>query len=61
MSTKHPDTPGGGTVDEELNDSTRPQMDELGQPRLDQDLDGGDRRELGDETEAGQNSDWLPQ
>ena len=58
---QHPDSPRSTSVDDELNDETRPQMDELGRADLDQELDADERRELADDSSPGQNSDWLPQ
>ena len=58
---QHPDSPRSTSVDEELNDETRQQMDELGRTDLDQELDADERRELADDSSPGQNSDWLPQ
>ena len=58
---QHPDSPRSTSVDEELNDATRPQMDELGRPDLDQQLDADERQALADDSSPGQNSDWLPQ
>ena len=57
MDERHPDAPGGGTVDEELTEETRKSMDHLGQAEPD---DGPDARS-NDEDGPGQNSDRLPQ
>lgn len=62
MSDRHPDSPRpDGKADDELNDVTRRRQEDLGHPHLDQELDRGDRDELGDASRPGQNSDWLPQ
>ena len=61
MTERHPDSPGETGVEEELNDATRPQMDELGRARLDEVPNPDDPRETGNDSSAGQNSDWLPQ
>ena len=57
MNEKHPDAPEGGTVDEELNDTTRDSMEQLG--RADLPDDPAARAE--DEEGPGQNSERLPQ
>ena len=63
MTERHPDSPrpDGAKGDDELNDVTRRQQEELGHPHLDEELDRGDREDLGDQSRPGQNSDWLPQ
>ena len=61
MTNQPPDSPRPAGVDEELEDSTEPQMDRLGRPDLDDSLDADDREELADDSRPGQNSDWLPQ
>jgi hypothetical protein len=60
MDEKHPDTPDGGSLDEELNEPTRRSMETLGQADLD-DHPEPEAHEQSDETSPGQNSDWLPQ
>ena len=60
MDDKHPDTPGGGSLDDELNEPTRRSMETLGQADLDEEPDP-EVHERSDETSPGQNSDWLPQ
>jgi hypothetical protein len=64
MTHKPPDSPGGRSVDEELNDPTRESMERLGHPDLapepDPAADAGNGEGDDDET-PGQNSDWLPQ
>ena len=57
---KHPDTPEGGSVDEELNEPTRESMEGLGRADLDETPDP-ESRQGDDESPPGQNSDWLPQ
>lgn len=62
MSEKHPDTPDGGSLDEELNEPTRRSMETLGQADLDDSPEPEPKAgEQSDETSPGQNSDWLPQ
>ena len=61
MTNQPPDSPRPVGVDEELEESTKPQMDRLGRPDLDESLDADERDELADEARPGQNSDWLPQ
>lgn len=61
MTQRHPDSPHPTSVEDELSDTTRPQMDELGKADLDEELGPDDREELADDSSPGQNSDWLPQ
>lgn len=61
MTQRHPDSPRATSVEDELSDTTRPQMDELGKADLDEELGPDDREELADDSSPGQNSDWLPQ
>ena len=61
MTERHPDSPRETSVEDELSDTTRPQMDELGKANLEEELGPDDREELGDDSSPGQNSDWLPQ
>lgn len=57
MGEKHPDAPGGGSVDEELTEETRDSMDMLGRAPLESESGPG-----ADEGEGpGQDSDQLPQ
>lgn len=58
---KHPDEPGGGSVDEELNEPTRDNMEQLGRADLADAPDGLAGESDDEESPAGQNSDWLPQ
>lgn len=60
-TSKHPDEPGGGSVEEELNEPTRESMEQLGRADLDDepDAEAGETDDQG--SSAGQNSDWLPQ
>ena len=58
---RHPDsprTPADDDAGDELNAVTRERQQDLGHPRLDEELD---REELGEDSPPGQNSDWLPQ
>ncbi len=61
MTERHPDSPRETSVEDELSDTTRPQMDELGRANLDEELGPDDLEEIGDDSGPGQNSDWLPQ
>ena len=61
MSEKHPDTPDGGSVDEELNEPTRESMEGLGRPDLDEEMEPEAREGDDSSSTPGQNSDWLPQ
>jgi hypothetical protein len=61
MTERHPDSPSDTSVEEEMSDTTRSQMDELGRSNLDEELRPDDLQELGDDSSPGQNSDWLPQ
>ena len=62
MSTpKHPDEPGGGSVEGELNEPTRENMDKLGRADLDEAPDSRADEADDQQSPAGQNSDWLPQ
>ena len=61
MTERHPDSPRETSVEDELSDTTRPQMNELGKANLDEELGPDDLHELGDDSSPGQNSDWLPQ
>jgi hypothetical protein len=61
MTERHPDSPRESAVEDELSDTTRPQMDELGKADVDEELGPDDLEELGDDSSPGQNSDWLPQ
>jgi hypothetical protein len=61
MTERHPDSPRETPVEDELSDSTRAQMDDLGNADLDEELGRDDLEELGDDSSPGQNSDWLPQ
>ena len=61
MTERHPDSPRETSVKDELSDTTRPQMDELGRADLDEELGSDDLEELRDDSGPGQNSDWLPQ
>lgn len=62
MSEKHPDTPDGGSLDDELNEPTRRSMETLGKADLDDSPEPEpEAREQSDATSPGQNSDWLPQ
>jgi hypothetical protein len=59
--TQHPDsprTPGATGADDELNEVTRERQQDLGHPKLDEEMD---RDELGEDSPPGQNSDWIPQ
>lgn len=59
--TQHPDSPRTSPeadADDELNEVTRQRQQDLGHPKLDEELD---RDELGEDSPPGQNSDWLPQ
>lgn len=59
--TQHPDsprTPSDADPDDELNAVTRQRQQDLGHPKLDEELD---RDELGEDSAPGQNSDWMPQ
>jgi hypothetical protein len=61
VTTQHPDTPRDRSVEEELNDSTRESMEQLGRPDLDPQLEREEQEELVSDEPAGQNSDWIPQ
>lgn len=61
MTERHPDSPRETSVEDELSDTTRPQMDELGKADVDEELGSDDLEELRDDSSPGQNSDWLPQ
>jgi hypothetical protein len=61
VTERHPDSPRETSVDDELSDTTRPQMDELGRANLDEELGPDDLEDIGDDSSPGQNSDWLPQ
>jgi hypothetical protein len=52
--TRHPDQGD----DEGVNEVTGERQQDLGHPKLDEELD---RDELGEDSPPGQNSDWLPQ
>ncbi len=58
---KHPDSPGGESVEEAVNEPTRESLETLGRPDLDDSPDP--RAQEGDDRESppGQNSDWTPQ
>lgn len=57
--TQHPDSPRArGEEDDELDAVTRQRQQDLGHPKLDEELD---RDELGPDSPPGQNSDWMPQ
>ena len=58
---KHPDEPGGGSVDEELNEPTRDSMETLGRADLDDELDPRATEQDDESSPPGQNSDSLPQ
>lgn len=60
MTEKHPDAPGGASVEEELNEPTRESMRTLGRADLDEELNDEDRQG-DDQSRPGQNSDWIPQ
>ena len=61
MTERHPDSPGETSVEDEMSETTRPQMNDLGNADLDEELGPDDLEELGDDSSPGQNSDWLPQ
>ncbi len=61
MTERHPDSPRDTRVEDEMSETTRPQMDELGRADLDEELGRDDLQELGNDSGPGQNSDWLPQ
>ena len=61
MTERHPDSPRDTRVEDEMSETTRPQMDELGKAGLDEELGPDDLQELGEDSSPGQNSDWLPQ
>ena len=61
MAEKHPDTPGGESSAEALNEPTRESMDRLGRADLDEEPDPRAREQDDSESPAGQNSDWLPE
>lgn len=60
MTQKPPDSPGGASVDEELNEPTRESMDRLGREPLSDEHDPAEQQG-DDQSEPGQNSDWQPQ
>ncbi|MDQ3691547.1 MAG: hypothetical protein M3406_16250 [Chloroflexota bacterium] len=60
-SSKHPDQPGGGSVQEELTEPTRESMEQLGHADLDDEPDAHAEASDDRHSPAGQNSDWLPQ
>lgn len=61
MSIQHPDTPRDRSAEDELNDTTRESMEQLGRPELDAELEREEQEALGSEEPPGQNSDWIPQ
>jgi hypothetical protein len=60
MSSKHADSPGGPSAEDELNQPTRESMEQLGRADLDEQPEPTDR-EQEDDSQPGQNSDWLPE
>jgi len=61
MDEKHPDTPGGESSAEALNEPTRENMERLGRTDLDEELDPQAGEQDDSASRPGQNSDWLPQ
>lgn len=58
---RHPDSPGGHDVSEELNEPTRQNLEQLGRAELDEEPDPEAREGDDSDSPPGQNSAWLPQ
>ena len=61
MNEKAPDSPGGPSLEDELNETTRDSMERLGTPDLDDEVEPDATDADDSERGPGQNSDWLPQ
>ena len=62
MTQKHPDSPGDASVHDELTPETAESMDHLGRAGVADDRHPDPAERAGDDqSDPGQNSDWLPQ